>query len=331
MPLISVVIPTYKRPDLLRRAVDSVLAQTFTDFELLISDDEDPPGPAWSYLQQLAASHPNIRVLRNPPPHGQAPNMNNLLRAARGEWIKPLHDDDRLRPRCLELFAAAVSDQPSVVIASCDLIRYFNGRQVGSDQPPPPSEPLRLLVPQRYTHLGMYLQDSVGGGLPTQVMVRRSAVEKGCYWEVPPGIKTTVDSVWSLSLCRFGDSLILRLPLAEWHQGDHESVTSQAQFRDLDAELLCLRRLQLPHIPPELHPPSLPAIEGMLRLIRAAQRASQKQFLAALRLAVGVWRPQSWKLFLEWAARRSGKSHVTRIPHQPLPDTPLLPLLTPVR
>ena len=98
-PAVSIVMPTYKRPDMIRRAVKSVLDQTVTDWELIISDDEDPPGQTWDYLQKLAAKDRRIRIIQNPEDHGQIPNNNFVLRQARAPWVKPLYDDDALKPR----------------------------------------------------------------------------------------------------------------------------------------------------------------------------------------------------------------------------------------
>lgn len=321
MPFVSVVIPTYRRLPLLRRAVESVLRQTWTDWELLISDDESPAGETWTYLNELAGRDSRIRVMQNPAPHGQVHNMNTLLRAARGEWVKPLHDDDVLLPRCLEVFHAAVHGKPDVVLASCMAVRCIGG--TNTREPPRPSGPLLQVVPQRYAHLAMYLQDESGGGIPTQLLARRSAIELGGFWEKPPGIETTVDSVWSINLLRFGDALIIRVPLVEWHQGEHESVTSRVSDAALDAELSVLRRLQLQHIPPELDPPSLAEVDQMLRLIRAMHRAKQRKLLAALKLAATCRRLPAWRLAVEWASRQSGRRPVSRI-RRITPDDSLL-------
>jgi len=93
MPFITVAIPSYKRPPLLRRAVESVFAQTFTDWEMVVSDDETPPGETWAFLETLARSDPRVKPVTNGSPHGPAFNHNTALKAARGEWIKVLHND----------------------------------------------------------------------------------------------------------------------------------------------------------------------------------------------------------------------------------------------
>ena len=126
-PAVSVVLPTYRRPQLLRRAVASVYAQTFDDWELIITDDEDPPGATRAYLDSLAAADARVRIACNPGPHGQSGNVNHGLRLARAAWIKILYDDDVLHPRCLEALLAAVDGDRSIAIATCLADRYRHG------------------------------------------------------------------------------------------------------------------------------------------------------------------------------------------------------------
>jgi glycosyltransferase involved in cell wall biosynthesis len=300
-PTFSVVLPTYKRLDLLRRAVHSVLAQTLDDWELIISDDEDPPGETWTYLQQLAADDARVQVIRNPGPHGQCGNVNSAMRQARGQWIKFLYDDDLLRPQCLEIFLEAVRDQPGVILASCNVAEFRNGRLHRSGEN---NGPLLILIHQRFVHLGFYLQEEVGGGVPSQVMVHRRVLEQGIWLEENPQFRSAVDSWWWMRILQHGDSLLVRVPLVEFYQGEHESITSMTDPAKLDEEFRELRRLQLPLIDPSLHPPSLPVVYQMLNLIRAVSRASRRDFVGAVQLSLRCWRPCAWWLALRWLLRR---------------------------
>jgi glycosyltransferase involved in cell wall biosynthesis len=312
MAAISVIIPTYKRPALLPRAIESVLKQSFTDWNLFISDDEEPMGEVWQYLTQLAASDPRIHVLRNTARHSQVSNMNNLFRHADGMWIKPLFDDDVLRPHCLEVFARAVARCDNVIMAGCCVAHYTNNVFVKSDSVA--GQPLLELVSTRYTNLGGYLQDDVGGGIPTQMMVHRRAIEQGVLFEDHPGLISGVDVPWNIRLRQLGDSLIINLPLVELHQGEHETVTSQIGHEQLDRELEILLELQRPMIDPSLRPPSVTAVRHMLRVIRAFHRLAKRQPLAALRLSLGTWYPVGWKLGLQWLLRKKFPNRFHNVP-----------------
>jgi glycosyltransferase involved in cell wall biosynthesis len=72
MPLITVAIPTHRRLPLLRRAVESVFAQTFVDWEMVVSDNETPSGETWTFLNSVARADARIRPINNDGQPGAA-------------------------------------------------------------------------------------------------------------------------------------------------------------------------------------------------------------------------------------------------------------------
>lgn len=99
-PLISVVMPVYNRPDMVKEAVSSVLAQTYRNLELLICDDgSDNSTPA--SLASLADTR--IRVFRHPSRRGAAAARNTCLREAAGSYVAYLDSDNLWHPRFLEV------------------------------------------------------------------------------------------------------------------------------------------------------------------------------------------------------------------------------------
>lgn len=99
IPLVSVCIPTYRGAEHIGAAVESVLAQSLTDFELLIIDDNSPDDTA----KVVARYHdPRIRFLLNPSNLGPEGNWNRCLTESRGRYFKLLPQDDLLYPQCLE-------------------------------------------------------------------------------------------------------------------------------------------------------------------------------------------------------------------------------------
>lgn len=105
-PFISICIPAYKRVQYLSRLLDSILMQTFKDFEIVLSDDSDDDSVrdlCDKYMPELS-----IRYFRNKPSLGTPANWNFAISKANGEWIKLIHDDDWFAsPDSLELFAAS--------------------------------------------------------------------------------------------------------------------------------------------------------------------------------------------------------------------------------
>lgn len=100
MPAVSAVIPTYNRLPLLMQAVESVRAQTFGDWELIVADDGSTDGSAEAVD---GLGDPRIRVLRLPHTGRPAAARNAGLAAARGEWVAFLDSDDLWEPHKLAL------------------------------------------------------------------------------------------------------------------------------------------------------------------------------------------------------------------------------------
>ena len=98
-PRVSICIPTYKGERTLGAAIESVLAQTLADFELVVIDDLSPDG-----TQALVARYrdPRIRYLRNETNLGPKGNWDRCLSEARGTYFKLLPHDDVLHPVCLQ-------------------------------------------------------------------------------------------------------------------------------------------------------------------------------------------------------------------------------------
>ena len=97
-PAISVCIPSYRGAAHIGAAIESVLSQTLTDFELLIIDDNSNDDTA-NVVRQFR--DPRIRFLQNPVNLGPQENWNRCLHEARGTYFKLLPQDDLLAPDCL--------------------------------------------------------------------------------------------------------------------------------------------------------------------------------------------------------------------------------------
>jgi glycosyltransferase involved in cell wall biosynthesis len=111
-PAVSVIVPTRDRPALLPAAVESVLAQSLGDVEVVVVDD-GPREPA------RISADPRVRIVRLPASLGQAAALNAGAREARGRWLAHLDDDDRLLPHMLETSLEAMerSELPPPVAA----------------------------------------------------------------------------------------------------------------------------------------------------------------------------------------------------------------------
>ena len=108
-PLVSVVLTTFNRSRLLSRSIDSVLAQTFTDFQLIVVDDCSTDD-----TQQVLAGIDDTRlsVIRHERNRGLSEARNSGVRAAAGTFVAFHDDDDEWLPQKLAVEVAALSGQP---------------------------------------------------------------------------------------------------------------------------------------------------------------------------------------------------------------------------
>src|ERR1043165_8139265 len=103
-PRVSVLLTAYNREAFIADAIESVLVQTFTDFELLIVDDGSTDRTVEIARRYLHDSRG--RLVQNEPNLGQFPNRNYAAQLARGEYLKFHDSDDLMYPHCLAVMIA---------------------------------------------------------------------------------------------------------------------------------------------------------------------------------------------------------------------------------
>jgi len=113
-PKVSVCIPTFRGGDTIGAAIESVLAQSLADFELIVIDDGSPDDTR-AIVERFA--DPRLVYLRNERNLGPQGNWNRCLELAQGEYFKLLPHDDLLHPRCLERQVAVLDDDRNKNIA----------------------------------------------------------------------------------------------------------------------------------------------------------------------------------------------------------------------
>jgi glycosyltransferase involved in cell wall biosynthesis len=110
--LISICIPTCNRPDFLKQAIESCLAQQYRPLEILVGDDSSGTVSEAMVSSMPAASEVEIHYWHNAPRAGQARNINALFAAAKGARLILLHDDDRLRDDAIRTLARTWDAHP---------------------------------------------------------------------------------------------------------------------------------------------------------------------------------------------------------------------------
>jgi len=116
-PLVSIIMPTFQRFEYLRPAIESALAQTFTDFELIVSDN----GPS-DEARAIAASYGDSRIVyrHNGGNVGARANAFAAYAAARGDFAAMLHDDDLWEPNFLATLVPPLVADPTLVLSFSD-------------------------------------------------------------------------------------------------------------------------------------------------------------------------------------------------------------------
>lgn len=172
-PTVSVCIPVYNGANSIARSIDSVLAQTYGDFECVVVDNNSTDSTVECVL---AYSDPRIRIVRNRRNLGMVDNHNRCIEVANGRLIQFVHADDWLLPHCLARLVPTFDDDnvglafaPRRVVTTDESWKARFGRLEGQ------LRPLRAVnngpeLIRRYLTAGA---DGNPIGEPTSVMLRR--------------------------------------------------------------------------------------------------------------------------------------------------------------
>lgn len=133
-PLVSVIVPTYKRSDTLVKAITSVLAQTYQNVEVLVIDDNNPD-TEWRHItaKKMAAfqNYPNVKYIQHSKNKNGSAARNTGIKNAKGEYFCFLDDDDCYFPEKIERQIRYMIDNCSDA-CFCDYIK--NGKPVFVDE-----------------------------------------------------------------------------------------------------------------------------------------------------------------------------------------------------
>lgn len=112
-PRFTIAIPTYQRPQLVLRAIESALAQTYAPVEILVHDNSTDTATEEVIRGTFGE---RVKYLRHPSNLGIAGNWNSLIAAAKGDYIKFLNDDDLLDIECLAIAAGYLKKMTAGVV-----------------------------------------------------------------------------------------------------------------------------------------------------------------------------------------------------------------------
>ena len=230
MPAVSICLPNLNTARYLPERFESILSQTFTDWECVVSDNFSDDG-AWEIIRNYAAKDPRIKAEQAPrDPQGMYPNWNNCLRRAKGDFIYIATSDDTMMPDCLEKLHGALVSHPQCGIAHCqllaidensrpaaanwrnwDAVRYFGDLiDVPHIRPAGHDSIVALAMATPYFSI-------------TQVMFRRALLEKAGYFDGRWG--SYGDLAWQMRATLHTSTVHVPETLATWRV--HPAQASQ--------------------------------------------------------------------------------------------------------
>lgn len=216
-PLVSIILPTYRRPELLTRAISSVLAQTYPHWEILVVDDNDDASAgrvATEAFMRRHAAEPRIRYLKHDHNKGLPTARNTGIRASSGPLVAFLDDDDEWAPEKLARQVEVLSGAEDVVLVYTGLeIVDTHGRLIRHMAPDPRGlSPVKLLEENWI-------------GTPSSVMCRRSAlVAAGSFDARMPSLED-----WDLYLRLPGRFAFVDEPLTIYYLHDGGRMMDDSQ------------------------------------------------------------------------------------------------------
>ena len=285
-PLVSVCIPAHNAQRWLANALESALAQTFTDFEVVVADNSSSDGTA-----RIVGSFtdPRIRVDRLQKGISAVANHNRAVRLSRGEFVKFLHVDDLLRPDCLEQMVELALEDPSIalVFAPREVLVEPGFEPEWGERFGRPHEHFESL--ERVNDGRTLFRQMLDAGFeenwigePSAVLLRRASLERAGL--LNERLFQIADlELWARLAFEYRVGFVDRV-LAEYRHHEESTTVANARVgRDwLDKLWLFESLLQLPGL--------TRGERGRLQQLRRAAllRASRSQIK---RLAVGRWSP----------------------------------------
>lgn len=305
-PPVSICIPAYNAERWLAEAIDSALAQTFGDFELLVSDNASTDGTA-----EIARGYddPRIHLEQTRATVAAVVNHNRLIRLARGTFVKFLHADDLLLPDCVAEMVALASDDPEIalVFAPREVLVVDGFEPEWAAQFARPHERFETL--ERVNDGRTIFRQLLAGGFeenwfgePSSVLLRRVPLER---------VGLLNERLFQISDLELGARLSLEyrigfidqvLSVYRHHAESGTAANAEARRDWLDRLWLVDGLLEIPTLTPDER-------AQLLRLRRAAVRQALRS--QTRRVLTGRW-SRDFPVYLGHRAHRVVRRHAGR-------------------
>lgn len=213
-PLVSVLMTSYNREKYIAAAIESVLASTYTHFELIICDDGSTDGTV-AIARSYAAKDARIKIYINDRNLGDYPNRNQAASYAQGKYIKYQDSDDLIYPCSLQIMVDAMEKYPEALFA-------FSGNEVQDFEQP---------YPVLYTSSEAFRKHFFGEGGLFYAGPGGTIIRKKSFDEVGPfsGKRFISDAEMWMKFAMAGPILKIQPSLIWWrvHPGQEFSIGLQ--------------------------------------------------------------------------------------------------------
>lgn len=223
-PLVSVCIPVYNNADYVGETIDSILAQTYQNIELIMVDDNSTDD-SYRVLQDYAKKDERVKIYRNESNLGMSGNWNRCLELCTGEILKLVCADDLLSPQIIERELEIFEKYPEVVLVESDTrLVNLDGKYRGWYRRYPRSGSVDGTIIARK---GFFSQDYFGA--PQANSFRRSAYEQVKGFS--PEFHYIVDYDFFVNIAKLGKVFIIHEPL-NYFRVREDSNTGQVMGED---------------------------------------------------------------------------------------------------
>ncbi|WYM02699.1 MAG: glycosyltransferase family 2 protein [Gloeotrichia echinulata CP02] len=243
-PLVSVIIPTYNRPEYLQQAIASAIGQSYQNIEIIVTDNSSPENPQ-KIVESFGDSR--IRFWRQPQNLGMLANQMYGFKIARGKYVASLHDDDMWNEDFLEKLVPPLEANPNLILAFCDQFIIDAQSQINYAETEKNTRGSNRHNLTKGVHQSFYKIGLVDKSIPTAAacLIRNHVID----WDnIPP----EVGGMWDLYLtylCAISGYGAYYFPERLTRYRTHEqtdtmlsgSKDAQAKIRKAKSELFCYK------------------------------------------------------------------------------------------
>lgn len=215
-PLVSVMIPTYNRPDLFERTLQSALAQTYENIEIIVNDNSTDNRT--EQLMKKYLTDRRVRYYRNRDAKCKSDNFAPFEHQARGSMLQWCMDDDLLAPNKLSIMVQVLRDNPEITLVTSRRNFIDGDDNIIKQEIMPDIKDEYAAYSGKALGRAILLDEHNFIGEPSAVLFRRNDL-KHHYWRANcKGLLTISDVAMWLELLEKGDCVIFRDPLSSYRR-----------------------------------------------------------------------------------------------------------------